>query len=158
MERFAVDPAASIPAVCGGWSETMGAYRFLGNDAVAWQDIMAPHWQQTRQRMRDKPVVLCLQDTTELNFNGQEIAGLGPLSYERQRGMYLHPTYAVTPQREALGVLDAWLWAREKKDDAGKRGGPKEACAGSRAMIASPKWQARCRPRAWSMWPTAKPI
>lgn len=127
MERFAVDPAASIPAACGGWSETMGAYRFLGNDAVEWQDIMAPHWQQTRQRMRGKPVVLCLQDTTELNFNGQEIAGLGPLSYERQRGMYLHPTYAVTPQREALGVLDAWMWAREKKDDTGRRGGPKES-------------------------------
>ncbi len=41
--------------------------------------------------------------------------------------MYLHPTYAVTPEREALGVLDAWMWAREKKDAAGKRGGPKES-------------------------------
>lgn len=40
--------------------------------------------------------VLCIQDTTELNFNGQEIKGLGPLSYESQRGMFLHPTYAVS--------------------------------------------------------------
>jgi hypothetical protein len=32
--------------------------------------------------MRAHPVVLCLQDTTELDFNGQRIAGLGPLSYE----------------------------------------------------------------------------
>jgi hypothetical protein len=38
--------------------------------------------------------VLCIQDTTGLDFNGQDIAGLGPLSYEAQRGMYLHPTYA----------------------------------------------------------------
>jgi hypothetical protein len=30
--------------------------------------------------------------------------------------MYLHPIYAVTPEREALGVLDAWMWAREKRD------------------------------------------
>jgi hypothetical protein len=41
--------------------------------------------------------------------------------------MYLHPTYAVTPQREPLGVLDAWMWAREKRDKFGKRGGRKES-------------------------------
>jgi hypothetical protein len=53
-------------------------------------------------------VVLCLQDTTELDFNGQAIAGLGPLSYEAQRAMYLHPTLAVTPARKPLGVRPAW--------------------------------------------------
>ncbi|NRO99785.1 IS4 family transposase, partial [Paraburkholderia sp. NMBU_R16] len=26
-----------------------------------------------------------------------------------------------------LGILDAWMWAREKKDESGKRGGPKES-------------------------------
>lgn len=127
MERLAADPMASVPKACHGWGETMGAYRFFGNDSVDWRDILAPHWQQTQQRMRDQPVVLCLQDTTELDFNGQGVIGLGPLSYEAQRGMYLHPTYAVTPQREPLGVLDAWMWAREKRDKFGKRGGPKES-------------------------------
>lgn len=79
-------------------------------------------------RMQNEPVVLCLQDTTELNFNGQEIEGLGPLSYDSQGGMYLHPTYAVTPARTALGVVDAWMWAREKREikDA-QRDGPKES-------------------------------
>lgn len=127
MERFAADPTASVPKACKGWGETMGAYRFFDNDSVAWRDILAPHWQQTQQRMSVEPVVLCLQDTTELDFNGQGAIGLGPLSYEAQRGMYLHPTYAVTPQREPLGVLDAWMWTREKRDKFGKRGGPKES-------------------------------
>lgn len=77
--------------------------------------------------MRQHPVVLCLQDTTELDFNGQGIDGLGPLSYEAQRGMYLHPTYAVTPQREPLGVTDAWIWARQPKDADGKRPGTRES-------------------------------
>jgi hypothetical protein len=71
--------------------------------------------------------VLCLQDTTELDFNGQDAFGSGPLSYEAQRGMYLHPTFAVTPEREPLGIMDAWMWAREKKDKSGIRGGPKES-------------------------------
>ena len=127
MERFAADPTVSIPKACRGWGETVAAYRFLGNQEVEWRDIMEPHWQQTRQRMGEHPVVLCLQDTTELDFHGQETAGLGPLSYEAQRGMYLHPTYAVTPQREPLGVLDAWMWAREKRDQFGMRDGPKES-------------------------------
>jgi hypothetical protein len=52
-------------------------------------------------------VVPCLQDTTELDFNDQQMAGLGPLSYEAQRGLYLHPTYVVTPDREPLGVTNA---------------------------------------------------
>lgn len=41
--------------------------------------------------------------------------------------MYLHPTYAVSPAREPLGVLDAWMWARESKGPQGWRGGMKES-------------------------------
>jgi hypothetical protein len=39
----------------------------------------------------------------------------------------VHPTYAVTPDREPLGVLDAWMWAREPKAANDKRGGPLES-------------------------------
>ena len=28
---------------CRRWGETCAAYRFLGNQDVDWQDIMAPH-------------------------------------------------------------------------------------------------------------------
>ena len=127
MERLAAEPTLSIPKACNGWAETLAAYRFFDNDGVDWRDILEPHWAQTQARMQAQPVVLCLQDTTELDFNGQQARGLGPLSFEAQRGMYLHPTYAVTPAREPLGILDAWMWAREKKDKAGQRGGPKES-------------------------------
>jgi hypothetical protein len=127
MERFTADPTGSVPKACNSWGETMAAYRFFDNDSIDWRAIMTPHWEETEQRMARQPVVLCLQDTTELDFNGQGAIGLGPLSYEAQRGMYLHPTYAVTPGREPLGIVDAWMWAREKKDKTGKRGGPKES-------------------------------
>jgi hypothetical protein len=36
---------------------------------LGWQDILAPHIAQTEARMRQHPVILCLQDTTELDFN-----------------------------------------------------------------------------------------
>jgi hypothetical protein len=127
LKRLAARPTASIPGACDGWSETIAAYRFLGNEEIEWTDVMQPHWERTAARAGQFPVVLCLADTTELNFNGQEMEGLGPLSFEAQRGMYLHPTYAVTPDREPLGVIDAWMWAREPRDANGQRGGIRES-------------------------------
>jgi len=131
-ERFADKPTASIPGACADWAETRAAYRFFDqachlDKPLGWQDILSPHIDATEARMRQHPVVLCLQDTTELDYNGQQITGLGPLSHEPQRGMYLHPTYAVTPQREPLGVTDAWMWARALKDKDGNRSGVSES-------------------------------
>jgi hypothetical protein len=127
LKRFSARPTASIPDACEGWTETVGAYRFLSNEEIEWSEMMQPHWARTAARAGQFPVVLCLADTTELDFNGQEMEGLGPLSYEMQRGMYLHATYAVTPDREPLGVVDAWMWARELRDANGQRGGIKES-------------------------------
>jgi len=130
--RFADKPTASIPGACADWGETQAAYRFFEQSsgdkrALGWEDILEPHMARTTLRMRQHAVVLCLQDTTELDFNGQESAGLGPLSYEARRGMYLHPTYAVTPDREPLGVIDVWMWAREAKGADGDRPGLRES-------------------------------
>jgi len=127
LDRFMEKPQASLPMACRGWAETTGAYRFLGNDQVEWRDILAPHVACTLGRMEGNAVVLCLQDTTELDFNGRQAEGLGPLSYEARRGLYLHATYAVTPERTPLGVLDAWMWGRERKDGEGNRPGIKES-------------------------------
>lgn len=127
MEGFSAMPTGSIPQACGDWADTLGAYRFFDNDAFEWTDILQPHIQSSMARMAALPVVLCIQDTTELDFNGQQATGLGPLSYAPQRGMYLHPTYAVSTTREPLGVLDAWMWAREAKNTDGTRLGVSES-------------------------------
>ena len=82
----------------------------LENKRCDWREILEAHSQCTTQRMTARPVVLCqtdLTDTTGLDFNGQPITGLGPLSFEAQRGMSLHPSYAVSTDREPLGLLDA---------------------------------------------------
>ena len=80
-----------------------------------------------KRSLHQRRLRIKIRSAFELDFNGRSTAGLGPLSYEAQRGMYLHPTYAVTPERLPLGVLDAWVWAREPKDKQGKRGGLKES-------------------------------
>ena len=127
VERLADKPTSSLPGACSGWAETQGAYRLFRQETFDWLDLLEPHRACTARRMAAHGVVLCLQDTTELDFNGQQIAGLGPLSYEAQRGMYRHPTLAVSAAREPLGVLDAWMWARAPKEPDGMRPGVKES-------------------------------
>ena len=127
IEDFSAKPVASIPQACGDWADTQAAYRFFANDKVEWEAILAPHIKHSVVRMAAHAVVLCIQDSTELDFNGQKATGLGPLSYESQRGMYVHPTYAVSTAREPLGVLDAWMWAREFKAKEGKYPGMRES-------------------------------
>jgi hypothetical protein len=68
--------------------------------------------------MAQEARVLCIQDTTELDFTSPGIAGLGRLTYERQHGMYVHPTLAVGEGGVALGILDAGMWARQPKGEA----------------------------------------
>lgn len=117
LEGLGNKPTPSIPAALGGWAETQAAYRFFSNEKVSADLVLAPHTEATLVRCRQEAVVLCVDDTTELDFNGrQDIVGLGPLSYPTQRGLYLHLTLAITPERLALGVLAALPWARDLAD------------------------------------------
>ena len=119
VEDLAAHPLGSIPVASGGWAETKAAYRLLDNPALEWRELLQVHTQRTRERMIGQPVVLCIQDSTELDFSTPPgIAGLGRLSYEAQPGMSVHPTLVVTPQGAALGVVDAWMWARAPKGKA----------------------------------------
>jgi hypothetical protein len=143
-ERLSEKPTASIPGACQGWAETQGAYRFFRQEDVEWSAILEPHWTCSLERIKPHRVVLCVQDTTELDFNGQTIKGLGPLSYEAQRGMYVHPTYCVSVDREPLGVLDAWMWAREPKSATGPRGGIKESQRWLEGYERLVEWSSEC--------------
>jgi hypothetical protein len=117
VDDLSAQPTGSIPLASGGWAETKAAYRLLDNDALDWREILEVHTQRTAERMQGQPIALCIQDTTELDFTSQPgIAGLGRLSYEAQHGLYVHPSLVVTPEGVALGVIDAWIWARGPKD------------------------------------------
>ena len=114
LSRLGDKPTVSIPAACGGWDETRAAYRLFDHDKVTAQQVLEPHYQASQRRMADHRQVLCIQDTTELDYSSKgDIEGLGPLNYEARQGLYLHPTLAVTPERLCLGVIDTWTWTRE---------------------------------------------
>ena len=98
LEILGNKPSVSIPAACGGWGETRAAYRLFNHPAVTAEAVLAPHVACTEGRLREHPRVLCIQDTTELDYTTKKgTAELGPLNYESRWGMYLHPTLALTP-------------------------------------------------------------
>jgi hypothetical protein len=115
LSMLADKPNVSIPAACNGWAETKAAYRFCANEKVTPAAVMEPHFKATRQRIAGADVVLCIEDTSEIDYTTKkDIEGLGPLNYEARQGLYLHPMIAVTPDRLCHGLLNYQSIIREQ--------------------------------------------
>lgn len=114
LGKMGEKPTLSIPGACKSWAETLAAYRFFDNEKVTSEKVLRPHVDATWERIRQHPVVLCIEDTTEVDYSTKkETKGLGPLTYKARQGLLLHPTLAVTPDRVPLGSLRALFWARD---------------------------------------------
>lgn len=101
-------PNVSIPAACGGHAETMAAYRFFDNEKVDFDKILEPHRKATEKRISEQEIVLCVQDTTELDLTRpqQQIRGAGLIGVgTNRRGAYLHLLEAFTPDGTPLGAV-----------------------------------------------------
>jgi hypothetical protein len=112
---FALHPTAPIPQACGSWAKTKAAYRFFDHDGLTPAAILHAHVQATVQRAAAHPIVLCVQDTTALNYSTHpQTQGLGPIGNNPNKtiGLLLHSTLAVTPSGQPLGLLHTRSWAR----------------------------------------------
>ena len=112
LDSFSENPEESIPAVCHGWAETQAAYRFLDNDKVDVEQISQGHRVASIERIKAQTCVLLPQDTTFLNFDQEENAGLGTLKRTQSEQYLLHATVAFTASRVNLGVVNAKFWQR----------------------------------------------
>ncbi len=111
---WAARPAASFPEAARDPAQLHAAYRFLENEAIAPAAILAAHTAQTRARCADVPVVLAVQDTTDLDFTHHpRTAGLGMLADPAHHGLLVHTTLALTPERLPLGLLALDSWTRD---------------------------------------------
>ena len=68
----------SIPLICQDWANTKAAYRFFSNDRVSEADILAGHFQSTRDRVAATDgLVLVLHDTTEFTYQRERSEAIG---------------------------------------------------------------------------------
>jgi hypothetical protein len=135
-------PNAFLPSQMGSWDALKGAYRLLGQEDVTYAALMAPHWQQTREAAGQEPLVLMVQDTTEVDHTHHpSIAGLGPIGNGKGRGYLLQTVLAVIPQpRQVLGIAQQEPFLRQpapaKETRAQRRERPRESQVWSRAAAA----------------------
>ena len=103
--HLAEDSAASRPSQAQTWKDVQAVYRLLNEPDVTFDALMQPHWQQTRQQMESLPLVLLVQDTTDLDLSHRrKISGLGEIGDGNGRGVYLQTVLAIEPEgREVLG-------------------------------------------------------
>jgi hypothetical protein len=117
--RLSRSPQGSFPQSLKA-AELKAAYRFFDNTQVDTDGILAPHIAQTLDRMRQVPVVLAIQDTTEFNLTHLHATeGLGYGTGGNERGFMMHSLLAVTPEGLPLGVLGMKTWVRAQ-EEAGK--------------------------------------
>jgi hypothetical protein len=111
-------PESSIPEACKGWAETKATYRLLDNDKITSDAILGGHIYQTTERMKKYNTVLCVQDTTSLDFTHHpNTEGLGLYcDFESKKGMLIHSTMAVTPNGVPLGLLSQDIWTRDPEE------------------------------------------
>jgi hypothetical protein len=105
LEALAANPEASINASIESWGGTLAAYRFFRNANVQPEEILRPHREATERRVREYPVVLVVQDTTELDFTAHPPEDAQCLEAEYRFGFYDHTHLALTPAKLCLGVV-----------------------------------------------------
>lgn len=122
LKQLGDKPTESIPTACGGWAETIAAYRFFDNEKVTFNQVLESHVQASIERISCYPVVLLVQDTTDLIHTiTKGSKGLGTLKETEKQEVFLHPTIAITPHRLCLGVIDADIWKRNEKSPRKER-------------------------------------
>ena len=119
LDQASKQPQASINKMFHTRKEIQACYRFFSNDLVDEIKIIEPHLNKTMERINENPIVLCLSDTTSLNYTTRKtLKDSGYISSNNAHGFFLHATIAVTPDRLHLGIIGQKFWAREKEKKA----------------------------------------
>ncbi len=97
-----------VPQACDDPAELKAAYRFFQNEAVAPAALLERHVQATVERVAAVPLVLAVQDTTEISWAATD-----------QPALWVHRTLALTPERVPVGLRAQETWTRPP-EEAGK--------------------------------------
>lgn len=112
-EGLASSCGSSYSTGCGHGGR-QSARRLFRHSKTTVNGLLSGHIEQTAARCAGHDLVLCVQDTTVLDFSTHNSkTGLGRIgSSEKARGLLAHSVLAVTPDGLPLGVLHVQLWAR----------------------------------------------
>jgi hypothetical protein len=100
-------PAGSLPDKFHDPAALDAYYRLANRPEVTHEQLITAAAQNTWQRMHQSAgVVLLVHDTTVGDYSGLSVEGLGQVGDGHGRGLYIHNTLAVSPDRHVFGL--AW--------------------------------------------------
>ena len=112
--RLAVSPGLTFPEALATEAELEGFYRFVGNERVTAEAILAPHVDGTVGRAAEHGTVLAVHDSTEFIFGGESRKDMGVI---KKAGAKLHGHFCLAVSadgyRDPLGVLALKTWTRD---------------------------------------------
>jgi Transposase DNA-binding/Transposase DDE domain len=118
-ECLEAQPGKSLPQALGTVANREAGYRFLNNEAVSFDEILAPHFEATAKRAENYEEVLAIHDITEFEFDTPgERKGLGRLRGKKSpQGFRAHTSLlvALSEPREPLGLLAVQPWSRTEQ-------------------------------------------
>jgi hypothetical protein len=119
METLSKDPRQLIYGSSANRAEAKAIYNLPGNDKFDRSEILRAHRAATIRRMEGQSLILAVQDTTSVNYDGQrEMEGNGYIG-DKTMGVNIHSCLAVSPEGLVLGVLDQRGFNRvERKNTA----------------------------------------
>ncbi len=95
-EQVAARPDGSTPDQTETWGDCKAAYRLFNSKDVTFENIIAPHCQQTRAACQPGDVKLLINDTTEIDYGtARSVSGLGPTGNGFGQGFFLHSAMMV---------------------------------------------------------------
>jgi len=128
LEQIGDAVGESVPMACQDWANTKAAYRFFSNDRVNEADILAGHFQATKERFTaTQGPILVLHDTTEFSFQRENPEKIGIISIAHGRkgkdgrakprtvcGILMHSSLVLTTAGLPLGLAAIKFWTRKK--------------------------------------------
>ena len=117
VQRVAERQAVCVRKLADDRPEQVKLRRFLRNEAVTVEEMVAHRAMLVAAAAKGRPHVLAIQDTSEINYQAQSGRkhGLGTVGNGSDIGLFVHPVLAVDAQtQECLGLVDAQVWRRTK--------------------------------------------
>ncbi len=114
--RMLRHPGGTVPEKMGSAAYLQGLYKLLSCERVTHDAVLEAHRQRTLERMRQRSVVLIVNDSTELDYAhvGKLAEELGPIGNGNRRGYICHNALAITPGGEVLGMACQILHRRRE--------------------------------------------
>ncbi len=114
VSDLAAQPNASVPQASGNLAATQAAYEFWQSPYIKPEAIASSHQRSTIERVKQQPIVIAIQDTTELNFTHHPAKrGMGYLDNAKAQGLKVHSVFCSSANGIPLGVLHQQVWARD---------------------------------------------